>query len=116
MVNIIPSKSFVKDIKNIDQTNREKLEKQIKKIIKNGCLVVMSSQCVFGRVQMHVYSDAIDLTNVGVISGKDMLAETAFIKLAWLLGNYKKDEVKDLIGENLRGEINERLMKDAFLE
>jgi len=35
MVNIIPSKSFIKDIKNIDQNNREKLEKQIKKIIRD---------------------------------------------------------------------------------
>ena len=45
-----------------------------------------------------------------------MLTETAFIKLAWLLGNYKKDEVKTLITKNLRGEINERLMKDEFLD
>ena len=92
--------------KNLDEIN---------KIIKNGCIVVMTSQCIFGRVQMHVYSNAIDLTNVGVISGEDMLAETAFVKLAWLLGNYKKDEIKELIVKNLKGEINERLMKDEFL-
>ena len=87
----------------------------IKKIIKNGCLVVMASQCIFGRVQMHVYSNAIDLVNAGVIPGEDMLPETAFVKLAWLLGNYKKEDVKALITKNLRGEINERLMKDEFL-
>tara|TARA_Y100000031_G_scaffold66066_1_gene73893 strand:+ start:147 stop:1445 length:1299 start_codon:yes stop_codon:yes gene_type:complete len=87
----------------------------IKKIIKNGCIVVMTSQCIFGKVQMHVYSDAIDLVSAGVISGKDTLTETAFIKLAWLLGNYKKDEVKELITKNLKGEINERLLKDEFL-
>jgi len=87
----------------------------IKKIIKNGCIVVMTSQCIFGSVQMHVYSDAIDLVNVGVIPGKDMLTETAFVKLSWLLANYKKEEVKELIAKNLRGEINERLMKDEFL-
>jgi len=45
-----------------------------------------------------------------------MLTETAFIKLAWLLGNYKKEEAKKLITENLRGEINERVLKDEFLE
>src|SRR3989338_4137679 len=88
----------------------------IKKIIKNGCTVIMTSQCIFGRVQMHVYSNAIDLLNAGVIPGKDMLPETAFVKLAWLLGNYKKDEVKSLITKNLRGEINERLVKDDFLD
>jgi len=88
----------------------------IKKIIKNGCVVVMASQCIFGRVQMHVYSDAIDLANAGVIPGGDMLAETAFIKLAWLLGNYKKDEAKEMVGKNLRGELNERILADEFLD
>jgi len=94
----------------------EKNLESIKKLIKNGCSVVMTSQCIFGRVHMHVYSDAIDLKNVGVISGEDMLTETAFIKLAWLLGNYKKEEVEELISKNLKGEINERLMSDEFLQ
>ena len=100
------------EITKIHKKNME----AIKKIIKNGCVVAMASQCIFGKVQMHVYSNAIDLVNIGVIPGQDMLSETAFIKLAWLLGNYKKDEVKDLIAKNLRGEINERLSNEEFLE
>ena len=32
---IIPSKNFIKDIKNIDNFLREKLEKQIRKIVEN---------------------------------------------------------------------------------
>jgi glutamyl-tRNA(Gln) amidotransferase subunit D len=36
-----------------------------------------------------------------------MTPETAYIKLAWLLSNYK-DKVKELYGKNLRGEISER--------
>lgn len=98
----------------IAKIHKKNLE-AIKKMIKNGCVVVMTSQCIFGSVQMHVYSDAIDLVNAGVISGKDMLAETAFIKLSWLLGNYRKDEVKEMVGRNLRGEINERLSERDFL-
>ena len=89
----------------------------INNLIEKGTLVVMTSQTIFGRVQMHVYSNAIDLVNVGVISGEDMLSETAFIKLAWLLGNYKdKEEIKRLISTNLRGEINTRIGPDEFLE
>ncbi len=88
--------------------------KAIKDLIKSGCIVVMTSQCIFGRVQMHVYSNAIDLVNVGVIPGDDMLSEVALIKLSWLLGNFGK-KAKDLIGENLRGEINKRLMPEHFL-
>ncbi len=89
--------------------------KAIEDLITSGCVVVMTSQCVFGRVQMHVYSDAIDLVNIGVIPGDDMLTETAFIKLAWLLGNYSKEKVKELMKTNLRGEINTRIEPDEFL-
>ena len=35
MVKITPSKKFIKDIKRLDSFNREKLEKQIRKIIEN---------------------------------------------------------------------------------
>ena len=86
----------------------------IKDLVKSGCVVVMTSQCLFGRVNMHVYDKGIDLLDAGVIAGEDMLAETAFVKLAWLLGNYKKSEVKCLIGKNLRGEISPRTNVKTF--
>lgn len=86
----------------------KKIFPAIKEVIDSGCVVVMTTQCIFGRVSMHVYNKAVDLVNLGLIPGEDMLAETAFVKLAWLLGNYPKEEVKNLIGKNLRGEITER--------
>ncbi|MDD5177852.1 MAG: Glu-tRNA(Gln) amidotransferase subunit GatD [Candidatus Nanoarchaeia archaeon] len=73
------------------------------------CVVVMASQCLFGRVNLNVYSTGRELQNIGVISGEDMTPETAYIKLAWLLGNYKKEEVKQMISKNLKGEINKRI-------
>ena len=78
----------------------------IKKLVASGCVVVMTTNTIFGRVHMHVYDKGTDLVKLGVIPGGDMLAETAFVKLAWLLGNYKAYEAKELIGKNLRGEIN----------
>jgi len=87
----------------------------IEELAKNS-VVVMASQTLFGRVNMNVYSTGRDLLKAGVISGEDMLPETAFVKLAWLLGNYKREETKELIGRNLRGEINERIEPDEFLE
>ena len=80
----------------------------IQALIKSGTVIAMTSQCLFGSVHPHVYTAAINLSDAGVIYCKDMLPETAFVKLAWLLGNYKKEEVKKLITKNLRGEINER--------
>jgi len=74
--------------------------------------LVMTSQTVFGRVNMDVYSTGRELQEF-VISGEDMLTEVAFIKLAFLLSNFKK-EVNSLIREDLKGEINKRI-SDEFL-
>ncbi len=99
----------------IDNETKEhaKIRNALKQLSKNTVLV-MTSQALFGRVNLNVYSKGRDLQGLGVISGEDMLPETAFVKLSWLLGNYPK-EVKKLIGKNLRGEINESLGKE-FLE
>ncbi len=71
---------------------------------------IMCTQTVFGRVNMNVYSTGRKLQE-NVLSGSDMTAETAFMKLAWLLST--KKDVK-LISENLKGEINNRI-SDEFL-
>lgn len=84
----------------------EKFFPAIQKLIDSGCVVVMTTNTIFGRVHMHVYDKATDLVKLGVIPGEDMLPETAFVKLAWLLGNYKPELAKELIGKNLRGEIS----------
>lgn len=102
----------------VDPPNRLHIDilESIKSLVKSGTVVAMTSQCLFGSVHPHVYTAAINLADAGVIYCKDMLPETAFIKLAWLLGNYKKEEARELMAKNLRGEINERLMKDEFLD
>ncbi|MGZ7048769.1 MAG: Glu-tRNA(Gln) amidotransferase subunit GatD, partial [Methanobacterium sp.] len=51
-----------------------------------GIPVVMTSQCLYGEVNMHVYSTGRKLISAGVISAGDMLPETAFVKLIWTLG------------------------------
>ncbi len=92
----------------------KKIMKEMALLAKSGCIIAMTSQCIFGAVQMHIYANAVDLVNIGVLPGKDMLPETAFVKLAWLLGNYKnKEEIKRLFQTNLRGEINERTPLDS---
>ena len=78
--------------------------------------IVMTTQALFGLVNMNVYSTGRKLLQAGILGNyTDLLAETAFIKLAWLLSNYNKTEVRGLVNKNLRGEINEKLNKE-FLE
>ncbi len=90
----------------------EKIFPAIKKVVDSGCVVVMTTNCIFGRVNMNVYDKARDLQGLGVIPGEDMLTDTAFVKLAWLLANYKTDEVKRMIRQDIRGEINTRRLPD----
>jgi glutamyl-tRNA(Gln) amidotransferase subunit D len=92
----------------------EKIYPAIKSVVDSGCIVVMTTNCIYGRVQMNVYDKGRDLLGLGVISGEDMLAETALVKLSWLLGNYKPDEAKKMVGKNLRGEINTRIGTEPF--
>ena len=91
----------------------EKNFKALTDLIKSGTTVVMTSQCTYGAVHMHVYSAGVKLLKAGVIPCHDTLTETAFVKLAWLLGN--KLDVK-LMGENLRGEIKERVTTEFIDE
>jgi glutamyl-tRNA(Gln) amidotransferase subunit D len=102
----------------IDEHTKEnkKIFDSLKKMIKEGLIVVMSSQTIYGRIQMNVYTPMRELQGIGVLGHlSDMTPETAFIKLAWLLSNCKKDEVKQLISKNLKGEISERIEDGTFL-
>jgi len=75
--------------------------------------IVMTSQCLNGRVNMNVYSTGRDLLNAGVIPGEDMLPETAFVKLMYVLGQTKKmEEIRKMMGTNMVGEIRSRTLVD----
>ncbi len=96
--------SYTKEHKNIFN--------ELKKLAKN-IPVVMTSQTIFGRVNMNVYSSGRELQEIGILGNlNDMTPETAFIKLAWLLSNYSKKEVREMISKNLIGEISERTNKE----
>jgi glutamyl-tRNA(Gln) amidotransferase subunit D len=83
--------------------------KAIGKAIKAGTKVVMTSQCLYGRVNLNVYNTGRDLITEGVIPGEDMLPETAYVKLMWVLGQTSDgEEVRRLMTTDLRGEIRER--------
>ncbi|MET1101780.1 MAG: Glu-tRNA(Gln) amidotransferase subunit GatD [Pyrodictiaceae archaeon] len=81
----------------------------LKEVIEKGVVVVMTSQCLFGRVNMNVYTTGRKLLSIGVVPGSDMLPEVAFVKLSWLLAHERDiDNVKRLMLHNFVGEINPR--------
>jgi glutamyl-tRNA(Gln) amidotransferase subunit D len=78
--------------------------------------VVMTSQCLYGRVNMNVYSTGRRLVSAGLISAGDMLPETAYVKLIWTLGQTDDiTEVKKIMQTNLKGEIEEKTSQKDFL-
>lgn len=97
----------INQIDEFTKHNKANLE-ALKSLIKKGCIVVAASQTIFGRVNLNVYSTGRDMQSIGIIPGEDMHPELAYVKLKWLLGNYPKEKVKELLRKNLRGEISER--------
>ncbi len=104
----------VTELDEFTTSNKENLE-ILKRMIGNGCVIVMTTQTIYGRVDMNIYSTGRDLLKAGVIGGEDMLPETAFVKLKWLIGNFGPERARELIGKNMRGEITERTLPDTFL-
>ncbi len=78
--------------------------------------VIMTSQCLYGLVNMNVYSTGRKIVSTGVISVFDMLPETAYVKLVWALGQTENiEEVKKIMQTNIAGEIGEKSSEKYFL-
>jgi glutamyl-tRNA(Gln) amidotransferase subunit D len=74
--------------------------------------VGMTSQCLWGRVDMNVYSTGIDLQKIGVHPLEDMLPETALVKLMWVLGQTEDPrKIAEMMRTNLAGEISPRRLE-----
>ena len=83
--------------------------KVLEKAVEKGIHVAMTSQCLYGRVNLNVYNTGRDLITAGVIPLEDMLPETAYVKMMWVLGQTSDlKEIERMMSENLRGEISER--------
>jgi glutamyl-tRNA(Gln) amidotransferase subunit D len=81
----------------------------LKGLVNGGMLVIMTSQCLNGRVCDRVYDTGRDLLDAGVIEGGDMLPEVAFVKLMWVLANEKdKKRAAAMMQDDLKGECIRR--------
>lgn len=86
---------------------------KLKKHIRNGFVICAAPQTIFGRLDPYVYSNGRELLDAGVIFLEDMLAETAFVKLGYVLGHYGwKGKAQEKMLQDFAGELNERLGVD----
>ena len=85
---------------------------KIKEVVDKGMFIYAAPQTLYGRLDPYIYTPGRKLLEAGVVYLNDILPETAFVKLGWVLGH------KDWRGsvatrlkmlENVNGEFNERL-------
>ena len=87
----------------------ERLIGSVRKAVEAGVVVVITTQCLSGGVNLNVYSTGRDMTSAGVVPLGDMLPETAYVKLMWALGQADgREEVVKLMLTNVAGEMSSR--------
>jgi glutamyl-tRNA(Gln) amidotransferase subunit D len=89
----------------------------IKKAISKGITIIIASQTIYGRVHPYVYTNLRKLSiELDCIFAEDILPETAYVKLGFVLAKAKnKEEIKELFLKNIAGEITERSLPNTFL-
>jgi glutamyl-tRNA(Gln) amidotransferase subunit D len=87
----------------------------LRKAIEQGIIIGMTSQCIWGRVNMNVYDAGRDLQVLGIIPLEDMLPETALVKLMWILGQTEDiEEAERLLKTNIAGELSARTLAEKM--
>ncbi len=75
-------------------------------LVEDGTTVVMTSQCLEGRVCDRVYDTGRDLLDAGVIEAGDTLPATALVKLMWAIAH--AEDVEEAMETSLAGELQRR--------
>lgn len=87
--------------------------------LRRGCSempIVMTTQTLYGRVDMKVYSTGRELLSMGVIPGGYMLPEVALVKLMYALGHTQElPKVRKIMLTDIAGELAETSSVHSFL-
>jgi glutamyl-tRNA(Gln) amidotransferase subunit D len=88
----------------------------LKRAIASGVHVVMTVQTLWGYAQMYVYDTGRDLLDIGVVPLENMLPETAFMKLSWVLGHTDdRTSVMNMMRQPISHEITDREPHNGYL-
>lgn len=88
----------------------------IERAVKKGVHIFMTVQTLYGFCHMYVYDTGRDLMAKGIIPAENMLPETAYIKLGWVLGQTDDpEEVKRLMLTPVNDEITKREPYNGYL-
>ena len=80
----------------------------LQELTKRSVPVVITSQTLRGKIDMHRYRKQLVLEQMGVMSGKNMTYECAIVKLMWALCHANTPRrIRDLMEKSLVGELEE---------
>ena len=87
----------------------EEIVGSVKRAVKDGVHVYVTTQCLYGSVNLNVYSTGRDMLVAGAVPLADMLPETAYVKLMWAMGQAESpEEVRKIMLTNIAGEMSSR--------
>jgi glutamyl-tRNA(Gln) amidotransferase subunit D len=76
--------------------------------VKGGMKVITTTQCINGTTDIDIYSTGRQMKNAGILGVGNMLPETAYVKMMYVLANYSIEDFENVIKTNMRGEILDR--------
>ncbi|MFH1294681.1 MAG: Glu-tRNA(Gln) amidotransferase subunit GatD [Candidatus Aenigmatarchaeota archaeon] len=90
--------------------------KNIENATAQGLLVCGAAQTLYGRLNPNVYTEGRLTKASGLLSLEDMLPETAYVKLGWVLGHTKSmEKARKMMLTNYAGEISDRSLSETYL-
>lgn len=97
-------------------SRKQSLLEALATAMEKGIVIVATSQCLRGSVDLKAYALGRNLEAIGVVSGLDMTTEAVVTKLAYLLSwpDANPALIALYMGKNLRGEVTESQQKSPM--
>ncbi len=88
----------------------------VRALTRDGVFVGVTTQCIWGTVNLNVYASGRELLLAGATPLGDMLPEVAYVKATWALARAGDlEEMRRIMTSNLAGEISEGRDFRAYL-